>query len=85
MVRKARKKDTDTAVSFKDTDTNVSFKDTDTTDVTDVTDVSEPKKEEIIVTDLHELAEQFEKRLDKTIEILDKLLKLKKHQMGIYE
>ena len=70
MVRKARKKDTDTAVSFKDTDT---------------TDVSEPKKEEIIVTDLHELAEQFEKRLDKTIEILDKLLKLKKHQMGIYE
>lgn len=57
-------------------------------------DTTEPKKEEIIVTDLHELAEQFNctelaeqfnKRLDKTIEILDKLLKLKKHQMGIYE
>lgn len=59
----------------------------------------EPKKEEIIVTDdakiLHQLAQQslilvtqfdvIEKRLDKTIEILDKLLKLKKHQMGIYE
>ena len=55
-------------------DTIMSFKDT-----------TEPKKEEIIVTDLHELAEQFKKRLDKTIEILDKLLKLKKHQMGIYE
>lgn len=62
-------------------------------------DTTEPKKEEIIVTDdakiLHQLAEQslilvtqfdvIEKRLDKTIEILDKLLKLKKHQMGIYE
>lgn len=55
-------------------DTIMSFKDT-----------TEPKKEEIIVTDLHELAEQFKKRLDKTIEILDKLLKLKKLQMGIYE
>lgn len=57
------------------------------------------KKEEIIVTDdakiLHQLAEQslilvtqfdaIEKKLDKTIEILDKLLKLKKHEMGIYE
>lgn len=34
------------------------------------------------------LATQFdsiEKRLDKTIEILDKLLKLKKLEMGIYE
>lgn len=54
---------------------------------------------EIIVTDdakiLHQLAQQslilvtqfdtIEKRLDKTIEILDKLLKLKKHEMGIYE
>lgn len=62
-------------------------------------DTTEPKKEEIIVTDdakiLHQLAEQslilvtqfdvIEKRLDKTIEILDKLLKLKKHEMGIYE
>lgn len=27
----------------------------------------------------------IEKRLDKTIEILDKLLKLKKLEMGIYE
>lgn len=57
------------------------------------------KKEELIVTDdakiLHQLAEQslilvtqfdaIEKKLDKTIEILDKLLKLKKHEMGIYE
>lgn len=57
------------------------------------------KKEEILVTDdakiLHKLAEQslilvtqfdaIEKKLDKTIEILDKLLKLKKHEMGIYE
>lgn len=62
-------------------------------------DTTEHKKEEIIVTDdakiLHQLAEQslilvtqfdvIEKRLDKTIEILDKLLKLKKHEMGIYE
>lgn len=62
-------------------------------------DTTEPKKEEIIVTDdakiLHQLAQQslilvtqfdtIEKRLDKTIEILDKLLKLKKHEMGIYE
>lgn len=61
--------------------------------------VKNVKKEEIIVTDdakiLHQLAEQslilvtqfdvIEKKLDKTIEILDKLLKLKKHQMGIYE
>lgn len=53
----------------------------------------------VIVTDdakiLHQLAEQslilvtqfdvIEKKLDKTIEILDKLLKLKKHEMGIYE
>ena len=57
------------------------------------------KKEELIVTDdakiLHQLAEQslifvtqfdaIEKKIDKTIEILDKLLKLKKHEMGIYE
>lgn len=57
------------------------------------------KKEELIVTDdakiLNQLAEQslilvtqfdaIEKKLDKTIEILDKLLKLKKHEMGIYE
>lgn len=57
------------------------------------------KKEELIVTDdaklLQQLAEQslilvtqfdaIEKKLDKTIEILDKLLKLKKHEMGIYE
>lgn len=57
------------------------------------------KKEELIVTDdakiLKQLAEQslilvtqfdaIEKKLDKTIEILDKLLKLKKHEMGIYE
>lgn len=54
---------------------------------------------EIIVTDdakiLHQLAEQslilvtqfdaVEKKIDKTIEILDKLLRLKKHEMGIYE
>lgn len=59
----------------------------------------ETKKEELIVTDdakiLHQLAEQslilvtqfdvIEKKLDKTIEILDKILKLKKLQMGIYE
>lgn len=59
----------------------------------------EEAKAEIIVTDdakiLHQLAEQslilvtqfdaIEKKLDKTIEILDKLLKLKKHEMGIYE
>ena len=56
-------------------------------------------KAELIVTDdtkiLKQLAEQslilvtqfdtIEKKLDKTIEILDKLLKLKKHEMGIYE
>jgi len=59
----------------------------------------EEAKAEIIVTDdakiLNQLAEQslilvtqfdaIEKKLDKTIEILDKLLKLKKHEMGIYE
>lgn len=59
----------------------------------------ESKKEELIVTDdakiLKQLAEQslilvtqfdaIENKLDKTIEILDKLLKLKKLQMGIYE
>lgn len=59
----------------------------------------EEAKAEIIVTDdskiLHQLAEQslilvtqfdaIEKKLDKTIEILDKLLKLKKLQIGIYE
>lgn len=59
----------------------------------------EETKAELIVTDdakiLHQLAEQslilvtqfdaIEKKLDKTIEILDKLLKLKKHEMGIYE
>ena len=57
------------------------------------------KKEELIVTDdakiLKQLAEQslilvtqfdaIEKKIDKTIEILDKLFKLKKHEMGIYE
>lgn len=57
------------------------------------------KKEEIIVTDdtkiLHQLAEQslilvtqfdaIEKKLDKTIEILDKILKINKLQIGIYE
>lgn len=61
-------------------------------------DTTEPKKEEIIVTDdakiLHQLAQQslilvtqfdvIEKRLDKTIEILDKLLKLKKLEFGEY-
>lgn len=35
----------------------------------------------ILVTQFDEI----EKRLDKTIEILDKLLKLKKLEMGIYE
>lgn len=59
----------------------------------------EPKKEEIIVTDdakiLHQLAEQslilvtqfdaIEKKIDNIITVLDKLLKLKKHEMGIYE
>lgn len=54
---------------------------------------------EIIVTDdakiLHQLAQQslilvtqfdtIEKRLDKTIEILDKILKINKLQIGIYE
>lgn len=59
----------------------------------------EEAKAELIVTDdakiLHQLAEQslilvtqfdaIEKKIDKTIEILDKLLKLKKHEMGIYE
>lgn len=60
-------------------------------------DTTEPKKEEIIVTDelnttlkvtfdvIITSIDVIEKRLDKTIEILDKLLKLKKHQMGIYE
>lgn len=60
-------------------------------------DTTEPKKEEIIVTDelnttlkvtfdvIITSINVIEKRLDKTIEILDKLLKLKKHQMGIYE
>lgn len=59
----------------------------------------EEDKSEIIVTDdakiLKQLAEQslilvtqfdaIEKKLDKTIEILNNILKLKKLQMGIYE
>lgn len=57
------------------------------------------KKEELIVTDdakiLHQLAEQslilvtqfdvIEKKLDKTIEILNNILKLKNLEMGIYD